>query len=528
MNNHRIRNFDIFSRVTIHDIHQVEVKLEYNLEELQKTNNYKIETYFFIPRSLQVEEFTYPREEFYGDLQNYIRFKTPNFSFRLILDPEFQGSPINALEKIHGDLSREKNHQAQVEMVNQAIKELKLLGTMVRARLRDFRYSVTRRLKALQQAPVNPDEWDELTRKLDGALERGIEVLNRVRQIRREYENRFPQQEELFKYFQILEEFISYLLEDELGGVFISARQCCGDNRDVEQIIQKFENFCRGEGELRKKKGFYLEKERQKDDIHEEKYVYFLNQFKKILSSVLYLEVTREQKKDAYTHAVGAIAAFTASVLYLVVTVFISRGFAIDSLPFIVMISLGYVFKDRIKDIIKLIFNPKVLSRFPDHITQLKDTATRDSASLGEIREKAFFTSRDEVDPVVQAYRDRTRPSSFLPEESPEEILVYQKEININTQAIMEIHSRTVNLTDIMRFNIRKYLLKMDDPEQSIHYFDENMGHLTTRTCQRTYHLNLILKYSKFRDRQEILKYERYRLVLNKWGIIRVEFIEQG
>lgn len=518
------REFDISSRVTIHDIHQVEVKLEYNLEELQNTNNYKIESYFFIPRSLQVDERTYHKDEFYTDLQNYIRFKTPSFSFKLILDPEFTGSPLNALEEIKKSMLAEKDHTRKIALVNQAIKELKLLGAMMWARMRDFKYFMRRKLSRLdpKTSPCRDLEYPIV--RLESATKQGIEILERVRTIWKEFLNHFPQHEELFKYFKILEESLSHLLEDEFIGILRSTKDIMKDDKRIDGIADNFKDFCRREKEKRAKSGSILVIE-EMDQKKGEEYLYYMGQFKKILSSVLYLDAVREEKEETYIHAVGAVAAFTASVIYFAITFYLSKGFAINSLPFIFLISLGYVFKDRIKDLIKFIYNPKVLSRFPDHITQLRDLSMADSPNLGEVREKVFFAKRDKLDPVVLSYRDKTRPASLFPEESQEQVLIYQKEINIKTNAIMQHHSRTVNLTDIMRFNIRKYLLKMDDPEQMINYYDGRIDDFAQMTGSRTYHLNLVLKYSKFREKTEVIKYERFRLVLNKWGIHRVEVI---
>jgi hypothetical protein len=525
MGNDKLRDFDISSRVTIHDIHQVEIKLEYNLEELQETNNYKIETYFFIPKSLQVDEDTYPREEFYNDLQNYIRFKTPGFSLKLLLDPQFTGSPLNVLGEIRESLAREKERQKRIALVNKAIKELKLLGSMMLARLRDFRYFIKRKVGRLSPDKSTECEMEYPLTRIRNAVERGTQILERLRALHRDYMNNFPQQEELFKYFQILEEFISHLLEDELCGIILMVKPTYRNNPILAGITKSFQEFCRAEKRQRSEENFHLRLD--ESDSRQEQYIYYMSQCKKILSSVLYLDVIREKKEGTYVHAVSSLAAFTASLIYFAATFYVSQGFALNSLPFVLLLSLGYVFKDRLKDAIKLIFNPRVLSRFPDHVNHIKDNWEGKPIILGEIREKVFFGSRQKTDPVILAHRDMTRPASFLPEESPEAILGYQKEININTAAIMERHSRTVNLTDIMRFNIRKYLLKMDDPEHVIHYYDENIDSIRSSIGERTYHLNMVLKYSKFLEKSEKIKYERFRLVLNKWGIQRVEFIEK-
>ncbi|MFP4498994.1 MAG: hypothetical protein ACLFQV_12355, partial [Vulcanimicrobiota bacterium] len=322
------------------------------------------------------------------------------------------------------------------------------------------------------------------------------------------------------KYFMVVEEYISHILEESFISIFKIIKKACGENREFDKVLNGFMDFFSKENEVREQENYQIII-RNSEEV-KEKYLYYMGQFKKIIASVLYLDIEREKKGDAFLHLVGSGAAFAASVLYFTITFYISKRFAIDSLPFVFLISLGYVFKDRVKDFLKIIFNPKVLSMFPDHITQLRDQSDN-NLKLGEIREKFFFGNREKMDPEILELRDKTKPIAFLPVVYPEDILVYQKEININTATIREKHSRTVDITDIMRFNIYKYLIKMDDPEQFINYYDSEKNTTTTTTGDRTYHINLVIKYSKFEEEQERQRYERYRIVANKYGIKRIE-----
>jgi hypothetical protein len=511
--------FDIASRVAIHDIHQFEIKLEYNLEDLGKTNNYKIETFLFIPNSLQIDETTYPHTQFYKDLRNYIRFKTPSYSFKLILDPGFVHSPLNVLRNILRESEKEIPQEQRVDNIRKCIKELKMLGIMVRARLRDFRIYLKNMLEKSAKKP------QYILKRFDDNVFSGIKVLEELREIKKEFTLKCPDEAELFKYFSVLEEFLSYLLEEDIVGIFKIIDKKITNDPYLNDLKDKLRHFFKEEKTLRKEEGFNLLFKNTEEA--KEQYIYYMSQYKKIIASVLYLEIERSTKNFTYTHLIGSAAAFTASMIYLAIVVFIAGDFAINSLPFVLIISLGYVFKDRIKDIIKLILNPKVLSHFPDHITQIKDMSGKYSVKLGDIREKVFFNKREKTDPMVIGLRDKTRPTAFLPEESMESILVYQKEINVNTHFIREKYSRTINLTDIMRFNIHKYLEKMDDPQQNIFHYDEKNDQFISGSGERSYHIGLVIKYSKLTDKTDQLRYERYRIVANKWGIKRVEFVER-
>jgi len=321
-----------------------------------------------------------------------------------------------------------------------------------------------------------------------------------------------------------VEEFTSHHLEEEFAEMLHRIENLPEDRRYNGETGKLFFSLLENEKFRRKEENFQLI---LKDGAKEkEQYIYFMGQYKKIIASVLYLEIIREKANQKYIQMIGGTAAFAASVLYFYLMLMVSRSFAINSLPFILALSIGYVFKDRLKEITKLILNPKVLSYFPDHITQILDHSEKLKVPLGEIREKMFYTDRDKADPVVMAMRDKTRPTVFLPEYAPEDMMVYQKEIIINTEAIRERHTRTINITDIMRFNIRKFLDKMDEPNQNIYYYHQDDGAYST-TGDRTYHINMVIKYSKHRQKRDQLRYERYRIVADKFGIRRIEFVEQ-
>jgi hypothetical protein len=184
---------------------------------------------------------------------------------------------------------------------------------------------------------------------------------------------------------------------------------------------------------------------------------------------------------------------------------------------------MSYVFKDRIKDSIKLLFRPRFASLLPDHNNIIFDSSDKERIKVGRIRESMFFINRDDADPSVLSLRDQTQ-DRFLPEEAHEEIILYQKMISFKTEEVRKHHSRTVNFTDIMRLNFDKFFPRMDNPRQEINYYDEEQNRHVSVTGGRTYHINLILKYTRLQGKKEFTRYERYRVVADKKGIKRVEF----
>src|SRR5579863_3817551 len=85
------------NRLDIHDRKQFELKLEYQPSGRDPKSKYSVDMFMFIPGNLNVDAETYPRESFYADIHNYIRFKTPVMDLDDLLSAE--SSPLVGLER---------------------------------------------------------------------------------------------------------------------------------------------------------------------------------------------------------------------------------------------------------------------------------------------------------------------------------------------------------------------------------------------------------------------------------------------
>ena len=82
------------SIVRRHDNFQFEIKLGYDLRPHHQRDHYRVDTFFFLPDNLDVNESTYTKERFYRDLLLYIRFRTPDFTLTTLTDPGSDRSPL--------------------------------------------------------------------------------------------------------------------------------------------------------------------------------------------------------------------------------------------------------------------------------------------------------------------------------------------------------------------------------------------------------------------------------------------------
>ncbi|HNW44766.1 MAG TPA: hypothetical protein PKI19_09695, partial [Elusimicrobiales bacterium] len=122
------------SRIKLHDRHRFEIKLDLDLDESARSS-YAVETYFFIPRALNIGPHNYTKDSFYNSCQRYIRFSIPKISLGKLCDPALQSSPLN---RVRADLAKVLSGDKSPALTGTICEELRLLGCIIRGEIRDY------------------------------------------------------------------------------------------------------------------------------------------------------------------------------------------------------------------------------------------------------------------------------------------------------------------------------------------------------------------------------------------------------
>ena len=242
---------------------------------------------------------------------------------------------------------------------------------------------------------------------------------------------------------------------------------------------------------------------------------------KKFISSVLYLKAEFSEW-ETLTQVVFGLAAGAAMLFAALVTLFFQSRYAMNSMPFLIALVVSYIFKDRIKDWLKMLFSKNMTRWISDRKINIVDTVS--GGSIGLLKEAVTFISTRSLPSDISRQRHIDNITSVDEEGKPERVFKYKKEIILYPEKIMKHHERRRGLNDIMRFNIREMTAQADDSLVDYPYVDPATGEIKVASCARVYHLNLVLKYT-YSDRkaQPLINYERIRIVLNKDGIVRME-----
>ena len=497
------------NRLDIHDRKQLELKLEYEPSRDTGSARYLVEAFFFLPTSLNVDEENYPRADFYASIHNYVRFKTPVMSLEELLHAP--SSPLVLLET--GLAPGVGAVRAESELVYHA----KLLSCVLRGALRRFAQG----LEASCSGGRAPDEA-ALQAQVEAARAAVAQVLERYRTWAR-----FTQgpvlQEKTRASLRLVDEYLSLSLE-----------QC------FRRAVADMEGLPRTGAYLAARKGLMadvLEEEAYRRQLglksvlspggDNEEYMHRLGFLKKFCMNILFLSARRKQKRQGVEEVLFAIAAGLAMTFATAVAFWAQARFSQVSLNFFLVLVVGYMMKDRIKEGLRRIASRMAATHLYDRTMQIVDPVTR--RHLGTVEERVDYGRAVRVPAEVQALRRSDDIATVTQGELTETVIRYAKKIELDAQLLpRSLHGRA-GVTDIIRLSVERFLRDMDEPEFALEYVDLedfSVGHV--RGAKR-YQVDLVLRCTVMprsvmpgaaRPRVSL---ELVRVVLDRNGISRLQ-----
>ena len=491
-----------------HDKYQLELKLDYELGREKKTH-YRISTYIFIPRSLGITEESYPKAEFYRDVKNYIRIKTPEMGLRDLLDSE--DTPLKEIQKI----INQPNWYANPTENQRIIQALRLFGAMFKSSLREHLNLVHKRINA---SPPNT----KITDLIDNLIE---EIIFQSRNVGKRYRSFYTDlnlpfiSEEVFSAYLLVDEYISLLIEESTTELFaIVSEYYKGEQRT--NSLETLNKIVEHETTHRVSRGYGSILNAEDGN---ETYIFRASVLKKYVSRVLHLSTDAQREGRGIEQALMAVAAGISMIFATVVAFYFQRVYGNFTLPVFVALVVGYMFKDRIKEIGRSIFAGSLHARLYDRRINIK---TLDGKyKLAVLREKITFMKEGNLSQSIRTARQKDPFADLDNDREGETIICHTKDIVLRDDLFPKAFGglpRISGLNDIIRYDIYPYLRKMDDPVEKQIFLDK--GQLKTVTTHKVYHINIVSRYTSISPQFQ-KRYERMRLILNRKGIKRIEHI---
>ncbi|HRY29792.1 MAG TPA: hypothetical protein P5079_07110 [Elusimicrobiota bacterium] len=496
---------DIEELVRRHDQYQFEIKLGYDLNKNIRRDVYKVETFFFLPYNLDVNESTYSKKAFYRDLLLYIRFKTPDFPLSSLTNPDNPRSPLTKIAQKIDDALKSPT-AAHWDSLGY---EIKLLGCVLKSSLRDHINFIEKQFRRFGPGKEQRLEL-ECAPLLNEYLLRTRTAAQSYRAFREKLKSTAVPAASYATYL-FLDEYISLLIEGRthqlLQFLYRAPTTAC-----PKGTLEKLTDLIREEVDYRSGMG-YPSVAKSEDD--NEAFVYRLGILKKFAAGILHLDVRTTEEGYGLQQIALAIGAGIAMVFATSIAFYYQRAYGTLSLSFFVALVISYMFKDRLKAACQS-YLQKILSKnLFDQSTDIYDQFNGEK--IGLCRENFHFAKEAHLDPLAVRLRNRDHVTEIENEWRSEKIIHYAKEIVLFSRKLLKNQSRKTALTDILRFNVRNFLLKMDEPKTDLFVLEE--GKSVVRQGVHVYNVNVVIKFTSGRE----VRYERFRLVLTRNGIRRIE-----
>lgn len=500
------------TKVEVHDRKQFELKLEYQPSGTDPESQYLVETLLFVPRSLNIDEGTWSREQFYRDLHNYVRLKTPVLSFEELLSGTH--SPLKQLE--------ERIPLGLLGTVGEVVYDAKMLACTMRGALRRFARGMKKECAHLLRGaeadkcapPESPAHLLSLSRRSINATQ---EILRRFRSTSAQLGAKYALGEKAEAALRLVDEYLSLLVEQYFrrivvqmekmprSGVYIELR------RELMDVVIADESYRRANR---------LPSVLAPEGDNEE-YTHRVGFLKKFCMNILFLKVQRSSPRKAWEELLFALAAGSSMAFALGVGLFAQSRYPQASFNFFMLAVVGYMFKDRLKEGLRRMLASYAGKFLYERTTRITDPVTQDD--VGVCREKIDYGAAVHVPEDIAKLRAKDDLVTVAQGELAETVIRYRKKIILESEMLPRIGDGLVTgVTDIIRLNIGRLLHDMDDPEFALDYVDLEDFSVGKLQMAKSYRVDVAFRFSLDDGRHQRTTVRLVRLVLDRNGIKRM------
>lgn len=490
----------LLEKVERHDRYQFEVKLDYPLDPDAEEQSYSVETYFFLAQTFNVNEHTYDARDFYRDVRDYVRFKTPQMTLEQLLG----ASPLSPLNRLGACVLRLRAAAWTDEDLRTLVFEAKVLGCILRATLRDLGQLVLQ-----TRGRGTPLDAEDAARLVDTSLPNLGAVLARFRETTAGVLlPGFPA--DPLASLRLVDEYLSLTAESYAMHLLDALRT------EPSGLQERVARLAQDEVAYRTQRGYHSVAAPGSEN---EAYVFRNSLLKKFVANIQYLQIRRADARTSAEHMAFAIAAGIAMAFATAVS-FLAISLAPLSWTLFAVLVVSYMLKDRMKELFRALFNRWLGRAVPDHKIVITDPST--GTRIGQFRQKFLYLAPADVPTDVRRVRNEGPTSALAAQEFSETVFRYTKVLTLLPRRVFGSHRRTTALTDVLRMNVRHFLHALDEPRPVIQILDPETQRPRQIVARRTYHLNAVLRFWRGDDPAKAA-YRRLRVVLDQDGIVRIE-----
>lgn len=476
--------------IQFRDRWQFELKSDFAATSDQPKTNHEQEFYIFVPNSLLINSQTYTVNDFFRDQTNFIRYKTPRFTFQELLNENNNESPLTLFKK--GLVAKNKINY-----------ELKLLANIIRSELRDEIHQ----LVAPLEEGKKPVDIETFGKKV-------IQLCLDWKTFRREFKeviNSLDTSEgsNVAITAAYVDEFLSGTFDYYVVGLLKYLRKL--NDASLAACDALVCDTLTEEMNIRVK---YFPPYAHPQEALNGEIIYRHSLLNKFVMDVLHLVSNRDALMHKHRNLIGSIAAGIAMLVFLLLFVSQASQFVVSSEPYIFLTVVFYILKDRIKEGLRSIPSIRGFGWLANYKTEIR--SPDNSRLVGTLMELFTFLDQKEADPKIMEIRNKHFHTMLEKFQRPEKIIYYKKSVCIFSSSF----AKGSMLNIISRFNISQFFLKAGDPYLIYSVFDPATKKIVEIELPKSYHINIILKntYSQ-EDNSKKITYQKFRLIVDKNGI---------
>jgi hypothetical protein len=477
----------------IHDKFSIEFKVGFVVRRKLKENNFAINTWMFVPNSLNINPLTYSKNQFYRDVKSNIRLITPVFLLREIAGGK--AIPLHNLEKSFQVTASDPTRTA----------------------IRDYEYQI-RMFSAIFKSAMRNESVHIFNNSIENdmpyLIKAYIDSVNAIiagyRELR--YVINVPTiSQEALNYYFFADEFICNIIEYSNYKII---KHLEGKNRGkYKESISELAAMIRATLCYKEEKGYMTVHSR--DTTHNRDLIFRRGALKKYIESDLFLQARKKKDGILVEQIYYSIAAGLSMVFATMVSFSFQMKYGNFTIPLFVALVVSYMLKDRIKDLMRYYFAHRLGTKYFDN----KTTICIKDQPIGWIKEGVDFITDNKAPREVMEMRNRSPLLVAENRNMDEKILLYRKLVRIDREKISRnsiYHIAGIN--DIMRLYLNRFVQKMDDPDENLYMLNLD-DTVSTISGEKAYFINIIVQL-QFEDQ---INYKRFRIVLNHSGITALE-----
>lgn len=476
-----------------HDNFSVEFKFGFNCHEDGRKDDFSVNTWIFVPNSLDINPENYGKKQFYRDIKSNVRLITPVYLLRDIAKDS--SLPFVSLRRSLESLA---GNQAK-DSIDDYEYHLKMFAAI-------FKSAVREQIAYLCRIPTLADD-KYLVNDFVGDIK---EIVTKFRALYTIID--VPTVDEKARsHFRLCDEFISHVISYQTIRLIkrLDRRKDSGRLAEIRALV--FELVI-SERDYKLSRGYGVITD---DAVHNKQLVYHRGMMKKYIESDLYIRLHKKKDGVAVEQIYYSIAAGIAMIFATAVGWYSQIKYGNITWPLFIALVVSYMLKDRIKELMRYYFAHRLGNKYYDK----KANVSIGNRRVGVIKEGFDFISEAKTPAKVVRMREGATPMIDETRIFEEKILLYRKHVTIDDSALAGKGEYPVKgINEIMRLHLNRFTQKMDNPEIPVDCFDDD-AKVYPMLVEKMYYVNIVCQLQHDGESQ----YHHFRLEMTRDGVSNVE-----